>query len=51
MIIMKFHDLGKNLVGLMFKGAGFEVIDLGEMSQLKNLFPPVTLPKELEKDF
>lgn len=23
------HDLGKNLVGLMFKGAGFEVIDLG----------------------
>jgi 5-methyltetrahydrofolate--homocysteine methyltransferase len=23
------HDLGKNLVKLMFKGAGFEVIDLG----------------------
>jgi 5-methyltetrahydrofolate--homocysteine methyltransferase len=23
------HDVGKNLVGLMLKGAGFEVIDLG----------------------
>jgi len=23
------HDIGKNLVGLMLKGAGFEVIDLG----------------------
>ena len=23
------HDSGKNLVGMMFKGAGFEVIDLG----------------------
>jgi 5-methyltetrahydrofolate--homocysteine methyltransferase len=23
------HDIGKNLVGIMFKGAGFEVIDLG----------------------
>ncbi len=24
-----FHDIGKNLVGIMLKGAGFEVIDLG----------------------
>lgn len=24
-----FHDLGKNLAGVMLKGAGFEVIDLG----------------------
>ncbi len=24
------HDLGKNLVGIMLKGAGFEVIDLGK---------------------
>ena len=24
------HNLGKNLVGVMLKGAGFEVIDLGE---------------------
>jgi 5-methyltetrahydrofolate--homocysteine methyltransferase len=24
------HDLGKNLVGIMMKGAGFEVIDLGK---------------------
>ena len=23
------HDIGKNLVGIMFKGAGFRVIDLG----------------------
>ena len=23
------HDIGKNLVGIMWKGAGFEVIDLG----------------------
>jgi 5-methyltetrahydrofolate--homocysteine methyltransferase len=23
------HDIGKNLVGMMFEGAGFEVIDIG----------------------
>ena len=23
------HDIGKNLVAMMFKGAGFEVVDLG----------------------
>ena len=23
------HDIGKNLIGIMLKGAGFEVIDLG----------------------
>lgn len=23
------HDIGKNLVGIMLKGAGFEVVDLG----------------------
>ena len=23
------HDIGKNLVGMMMEGAGFEVIDLG----------------------
>ena len=23
------HDIGKNLVGMMFKGAGFKVVDLG----------------------
>jgi 5-methyltetrahydrofolate--homocysteine methyltransferase len=27
------HDIGKNLVGLMFEGAGFEVIDLGVETQ------------------
>jgi len=25
-----FHDIGKNLVGMMCEGAGFEVIDLGK---------------------
>jgi len=24
------HDIGKNLVGIMLKGAGFDVIDLGK---------------------
>jgi len=23
------HDIGKNLVGMMFEGAGFQVVDLG----------------------
>ena len=23
------HDIGKNLVGMMFRGAGFEVVDIG----------------------
>jgi len=23
------HDIGKNLVGMMFEGAGFDVVDLG----------------------
>ena len=23
------HDIGKNLVGMMFKGAGFDVVDIG----------------------
>ena len=23
------HDIGKNLVGMMLEGAGFEVVDLG----------------------
>ena len=23
------HDIGKNLVGMMMEGAGFEVVDLG----------------------
>jgi 5-methyltetrahydrofolate--homocysteine methyltransferase len=24
------HDIGKNLVGIMLKGAGFEIVDLGK---------------------
>jgi 5-methyltetrahydrofolate--homocysteine methyltransferase len=29
------HDIGKNLVGMMMKGAGFEVIDLGVNTSLQ----------------
>jgi 5-methyltetrahydrofolate--homocysteine methyltransferase len=29
-VLGDLHDLGKNLVGIMLKGAGFEVIDLGK---------------------
>jgi len=28
-ILLDIHDIGKNLVGMMLEGAGFEVIDLG----------------------
>ena len=30
------HDIGKNLVGIMLKGAGFEVIDLGKDVSVEN---------------
>jgi len=30
------HDIGKNLVGIMLKGAGFEVIDLGKDVSVDN---------------
>jgi len=30
------HDIGKNLVGIMLKGAGFEVIDLGHDVEPEN---------------
>jgi methylmalonyl-CoA mutase cobalamin-binding domain/chain len=30
------HDIGKNLVGMMLEGAGFEVIDLGINNPLEN---------------
>jgi 5-methyltetrahydrofolate--homocysteine methyltransferase len=30
------HDIGKNLVGIMLKGAGFEVIDLGNDVSAEN---------------
>lgn len=29
------HDIGKNLVGMMMKGAGFEVVDLGVNTSLQ----------------
>lgn len=30
------HDIGKNLVGIMLKGAGFDVIDLGKDVSVEN---------------
>lgn len=38
------HDLGKNLVGIMLKGAGFEVIDLG------NNVPPERFVETAKKE-
>ena len=38
------HDIGKNLVGIMLKGAGFEVIDLG------NDVPPEKFIDTAEKE-
>lgn len=38
------HDIGKNLVGIMLKGAGFEVIDLG------NNVPPDRFVKTAQKE-
>ena len=32
------HDIGKNLVGMMLEGAGFEVIDLGINNPVENYF-------------
>jgi 5-methyltetrahydrofolate--homocysteine methyltransferase len=37
------HDIGKNLVGIMLKGAGFEVFDLG------NDVPPERFVEEAQK--
>ena len=30
------HDIGKNLVGMMMEGAGFEVVDLGINNPVEN---------------
>jgi len=30
------HDIGKNLVGIMLKGAGYEVVDLGKDVKAEN---------------
>ena len=35
------HDIGKNLVGMMLEGAGFEVIDLGINNQVENYLEAV----------
>ena len=39
------HDLGKNLVGIMLKGAGFDVIDLG-----KNVPPERFIEAAIKED-
>jgi len=38
------HDIGKNLVGMMLEGAGFEVIDLGI-----DVAPEVFVSRQLKK--
>ena len=35
------HDIGKNLVGMMFQGAGFEVVDLGVDQSAENFVAAV----------
>jgi len=35
------HDIGKNLVGMMMEGAGFEVIDLGINNSVENYFEAI----------
>ena len=32
------HDIGKNLVGMMMEGAGFEVINIGINNSVEGLF-------------
>jgi len=41
------HDIGKNLVGIMLKGAGFEVIDLGK-NVLANNFVETAINEEAD---
>jgi len=38
------HDIGKNLVGMMLEGAGFEVIDLGVDTTKENLWTQLKNP-------
>ena len=35
------HDIGKNLVGMMLKGAGFEVVDLGVNTSLQKFLAAI----------
>ncbi len=35
------HDIGKNLVGMMWEGAGFEVIDIGINNPFENYFEAI----------
>ena len=41
-----FHDIGKNLVGMMFESAGFEVIDLGVDVPIQTFIDEVNKHKE-----
>ena len=40
------HDIGKNLVGMMFESAGFEVIDLGVDVPIQTFIDEVNKHKE-----
>ena len=35
------HDIGKNLVGMMFKGAGYDVVDIGIDQPAENFLKAV----------
>src|ERR1044072_2476951 len=39
------HDIGKNLVGMMLEGAGFEVFDIGVNSDVDKFFAALELHK------
>ena len=39
------HDIGKNLVGMMMEGAGFDVIDLGINNPVENYLEAIEEPK------
>ncbi len=40
-VVGDLHDIGKNIVGIMLKGAGFEVIDLGNDVQAERIVEEV----------
>jgi 5-methyltetrahydrofolate--homocysteine methyltransferase len=39
------HDIGKNLVGMMMEGAGFEVIDLGINNSVEDYLAAIAMHK------
>jgi methanogenic corrinoid protein MtbC1 len=44
------HDIGKNLVGMMLEGAGFEVVDLGINALLTTTMPYMKVVVQALKD-